>query len=98
MLLDIPDGMLGEILVDLSDDSAFDIGMKCASQVCERFGWRDEHKRRDFPCPHNLLHRGGAPFRERVLLDVMPIDRFDGASLTRVQRFADTSWPLASLV
>ena len=46
MPLDIPDGMLGQILVDLGDDAGSDIGVKRQAQVSQRFGRGHDNQRR----------------------------------------------------
>jgi len=46
MLLDFPNGVFGQILVDLGNDTRLDIDVKCAAQVGQGLRRRYYHKRR----------------------------------------------------
>jgi hypothetical protein len=98
MLLDFPNGVFGQILVDLGNDTRLDIDVKCATQVGQGLRRRYYHKRRHLSRSQHLLHRGRNLLREPVLFNVMPIDGLDRTPLRGIQRLADASWPLAALL
>src|SRR5579864_7711184 len=98
VLFDFPYRMLGQVLVDLGDDESLHIAMEGAAQFGQGPWRRHDHERGCLSCPDNLLHRRRDPFGEPLLLDVMPVDRLDGASLTRVKAFANPPRPLATLL
>ena len=96
MLLDFPDRISGQILVNLGNDAGFHVGMECVSQFGQR-SWRSNH--------HEGFHLAapGPPVpwqrdlpREMMLLDIVPIGRLDRASRP-VRSLANMPGPAGAL-
>jgi len=97
MPLDLPNGMLGEILVDFPNDARFHIGVKRMPQVCERARRRHDDQCRRAAFAHQTLQRGGHSLSKAMLLDFMPIRRLHGAAADRMgarERATGTIGPL----
>jgi hypothetical protein len=81
MPLDLVDRMMGEILVHLRDDARLHIGVEGLAQVGERARRRSDNGGLHVALAHQLFERVGDLASEAVLLDLVPVGRFDGAAL-----------------
>ena len=80
VLLDLVDRLLGEILVDLGDDAGLDVLVQRLAQVSEGARGCGDQQRLDVALAHQLFERFRHHAGEMVLLQIVPIGRFDRAA------------------
>jgi hypothetical protein len=98
MLFNFPDRMLGQILVDLSDNACFDVGMECVSQVGEIF-WAELRRRGLSPCSREP----SAPWSsdsscKPMLFNVVPFGWLNCTSSACCRGLNDATRPVGDLL
>ena len=98
MLFNFPDRVLGQVLVYLSDDACFDIGMECVSQVRKRSRRSYHDKGLRLAGADHLLHRSSDPSRKSMLFDLLPIGGLDCASPACCRGLGNAPRPVGALL
>ncbi len=80
-----PDGKPCQILGNLRNDVTLDIGSERRPKLCQR-SRRSGYDKRRRSSPNNLLRSPRNPPREPILLEFVPVRRFDGSPLTQGYR------------
>lgn len=81
MFLNLIDRMMRQILVQLGDYVSPDLGMKKSPQIAQDSWWGGDDKRLELVFKDEALEHAGDILGEPVLLEVVPVSRFDGAAL-----------------
>jgi hypothetical protein len=96
--LDFRDGMLGEILVDFTNNPRFRIGMQRMPQVCERAGRSCKDQCWRSALWHEALQSGRRPLSKTMLLDFMPIRRLHSTAADCVGAREGATGAIGSLI
>jgi hypothetical protein len=72
VFLDLIDGMVGQVFVDLRDHPVRDIAMKYLTKVRKRARGRHNDERFDLVGAHLLFESGRDGARESMLVQIMP--------------------------
>src|SRR5579864_7473174 len=80
VLLDFPNWTVGQILVELGDNSIFHVGVKGMPQLRNRARRSDNHDLFHLFCADEALQRGGDMRDEALLLQLMPIGSVHAAA------------------
>src|SRR5262249_29729377 len=98
MLLDLVDGMLGKVLVDLGDDPLLHVGVERTTQVRPRPRRRDHDERLGLALAHERFHRGGDAMSEAMLLELVPVGISYTAAEVCAGAFESAAGPVAALL
>src|ERR1700724_695574 len=98
MLLDLANGMVGEILVELGDDPALYVRMERSAQIRQRARRRDHYQRLRFSLAHERLHGACDSVHETMLLEIVPVRVFHCAAQIGAGALERAAGPIAALL
>ncbi|MCP1972683.1 hypothetical protein AB7M56_006705 [Bradyrhizobium elkanii] len=78
VLFEFPDSKLRQILGNLCNDMALDVGMQRRPKFGRRARRSDDDKRRRLSTPDDLLRGPRNPLCKPILLEFVPVRRLDG--------------------
>jgi hypothetical protein len=97
VLFDLVKWALGEILVNPGDDASFNVTVQITPQVGQSPRRCGYDQRSDMALTHHFLEHCGYCTDEMMLLEVMPISRFDGAA-SGTHAGETAPWPVGALL
>ena len=80
--LDLGNGLLGQVLVDFRNNSAFHVGMKSMPQIGKRTGRSHNDECLHIAGANDLFHGGCGPLSKVMLLKFMVVGHLHAAALT----------------
>src|SRR5579872_444808 len=98
VLLDIPNGMLGQVLVDFGNNPFLHVRMKGMPQFSKGARGRDDNDGLCLFSANKLLHGGGDMVGKPMLLQLMPVRLLHGRTPVRTSAFKGPAGTVAALV
>src|SRR5689334_13285499 len=93
MLLDLLDGVLGQIVVDFGNNPTLHIGVEGESQICKRPRRCDYNYGLHLALAHKPFHRRSDSLGETVVFELVPISIVDAAPQVRTGALERAAWP-----
>src|SRR6516164_9035800 len=98
MLLDLPDRLIGQVIVDFGNETMLDIAMHHVPQLGKRARWRDYHGGLDIVSAHPLLQHGRNMVGKVLLFELVPIGGIHTAAPRGSGAFEAPSRAIGSLL
>jgi hypothetical protein len=95
---DFRNRVLGQILVDLSDNPIFYVRMEGMPQIGQGARWGSHDKSFDVARSHQLLHGGSDAMSKSVCLELVPIRRLHTGAAIRPGALEGTTQTIAALL